>query len=1331
MHHDRYLYAIPKDILTPLTKAAKGFDDLIESMSAQRVPTHAIRQLGIMLFNALNECVEDSMTFKTTDSLTLHIQSEEVAVQKLPWELAFDPNSQTYLSLKPRFQMVRHIEKPEVNPPEALQGPLRILMFIASPEDLDPEKSRLDFEREEQFLLEQLDGHITNQKVEVTPAPDGCLETLAEMVRSEAYHILHISTHGAMTKKGPVILCEDIQTGNRRNVTPKDLLEVLDQAQQTIPLVFLSACQSAMTTMSLDSIQAIPSFTEDLIRGGIPAAIGMRLSVADTAASNFAGHFYKALAEKRGIEEALTLARIEIAASKMNNQEVDSLDLQWTLPVLYHRYANLPLVDEAKPYVPKRSKRQTLITVGKETYNAHTYIGRRREMRKYFRPWEQGKQPHLLLEGLGGMGKTTLAGRFAERFLQSQQNGYFLNIFAPTFDPIVIMNDLGFDSLFNDIASNEELGKVINIEDPFNQLAFKLKVVARKPLVILFDNLEDCLSKPNPRNGYTFKPEHEKLKKLINFVQNLNVGSVRTLLTCRYTPDEEELVRTHCAPVADAPFGDILRFMQLFTWKEELSPKDKREIYKTLGGNFRSIAWLSGLLSKDAKHASHTWKKVNEHLHAEKPNQPSALDEATEHVLQGMRQNILFDELMQSLESSVRTLLQNIALETRSFIDDAFGFFWDESATLEDTCSALTELHLIEEGSISLKGNPFRTFQVPPIVAQFLKKGFPLKDEEAEQAHFKWAKHWQRCGKELSEYVSDYLAAIEHYDAAHEPFKGDVLREELGKHFYARQEYASAIDQLFPIWEKRKKSATWQVLNTMGQAYHSTGKYKEALAVLEASEGRSTSDKDKGATFNNLAANAHAQGDYEKALSYLKRSLKICEEIGDRNGEGTALSNISSIYAAQGDYAKTLVYSEFSLKIQQEIGDHKGVGATLNNLATTAHVQGDYMKALGYLEFSLKIQQEIGDRQGEGTTLSNLAAHAHAQGDYVKAIGYLERSLNIQQEIGDRRGEGTTLNNLATTTNIQGDYVKALCYSERSLKIQQEIGDRQGEGATLNNISLIYKVQGDYVKALGYSERSLKIQQEIGDRQGEGTTLNNLATTAIVQGDYMKALCYLDSSLKIQQEIGDRQGESTTLNNISQIYDAQGDYVKALGYLERSLKICEEIGNRHGEGMTLNNISQIYGAQGDYVKALGYLERSLKICEEIGDRHGEGTTLNNISQIYDAQGDYVKALSYLERSLKICEEIGDRLVEGATLNNMSQILGVQLGNTYEALRLSKRAFRLASGIGYSEGIWAFGNWLIELMRRSGQEPTPEIILPHIKAGITLGKLSPHDFEGIG
>jgi hypothetical protein len=43
----------------------------------------------------------------------------------------------------------------------------------------------------------------------------------------------------------------------------------------------------------------------------------------------------------------------------------------------------------------------------------------------------------------------------------------------------------------------------------------------------------------------------------------------------------------------------------------------------------------------------------------------------------------------------------------------------------------------------------------------------------------------------------------------------------------------------------------------------------------------------------NISQIYQAQGDYTTALTYLTNSLTICQEIGNKAGEGTTLNNIS------------------------------------------------------------------------------------------------------------------------------------------------------------------------------------------------------------------------------------------------------------------------------------------------------------------------------------------------------------------------------------------------------------------------------------------------------
>jgi len=81
-------------------------------------------------------------------------------------------------------------------------------------------------------------------------------------------------------------------------------------------------------------------------------------------------------------------------------------------------------------------------------------------------------------------------------------------------------------------------------------------------------------------------------------------------------------------------------------------------------------------------------------------------------------------------------------------------------------------------------------------------------------------------------------------------------------------------------------------------------------------------------------------------LEYLKRSLAIQQEIGDKQGEGTTLNNISLIYHARGDYETALEYLKRSLAIRQEIGDSSGLCATLFNMGHIYYQNKDLSNAV-------------------------------------------------------------------------------------------------------------------------------------------------------------------------------------------------------------------------------------------------------------------------------------------------------------------------------------------------------------------------------------------------
>ncbi len=62
-----------------------------------------------------------------------------------------------------------------------------------------------------------------------------------------------------------------------------------------------------------------------------------------------------------------------------------------------------------------------------------------------------------------------------------------------------------------------------------------------------------------------------------------------------------------------------------------------------------------------------------------------------------------------------------------------------------------------------------------------------------------------------------------------------------------------------------------------------------------------------GTTLNNISLIFQARGDYETALTYLKQSLAIWQEIGDSAGFCATLSNMGHIHWQKGEQAAALL----------------------------------------------------------------------------------------------------------------------------------------------------------------------------------------------------------------------------------------------------------------------------------------------------------------------------------------------------------------------------------------------------------------------------------------
>ncbi len=290
-----------------------------------------------------------------------------------------------------------------------------------------------------------------------------------------------------------------------------------------------------------------------------------------------------------------------------------------------------------------------------------------------------------------------------------------------------------------------------------------------------------------------------------------------------------------------------------------------------------------------------------------------------------------------------------------------------------------------------------------------------------------------------------------------------------------------------------------------------------------------------------------------------KESLGSSEKKAFKKALSLGYNSLGIIFYNKSNYDKAINYYSRSLKIREEIGDKKGIAATLNNFGIVYQDQGDNAKAIEYYTRSLKANEEIGDKNGEANTLSNIGRIYREQHDTAKAIAYLTRSLRIREAIGDKRGMAIAYNNIGTIYSDQGNKVKAMDYFKLDLRMSQEIGDKDKIALALANIGFVYENQEDDLKALEYINRSFKMFEEIGNKKWMAALLNKIGVLYKKKGETEKAIEHYKKALTIAQGAGLVSTTKDASQELSLSYKITGNYKEALKMHELYIMMRDSI----------------------------------------------------------------------------------------------------------------------------------------------------------------------------
>ncbi|WP_153161065.1 CHAT domain-containing protein [Zoogloea sp. 1C4] len=837
-------------------------------------------------------------TLAIGDELQLVFASADATLLGLPFEAARLPDGRVP-ALLPAVSMLRRvIDAPEpAHAPQA--GPLKILVAVGAPDEGQTRSAVLDLEAELQRILDAVDVASRHGNAQVKILEVGHPDEIRKALAADAFHVLHLSCHGS---PGSVEL-ED-EDGKAISVSAEQLAAALLDAHQPLPLVFLATCDGGSPAGET------ASFAQALVQKGIPQVLAMQTRVSDDYATQLAAAFYRALGtpERPTASRALAHARRELETQRAQSQR--PTPPEYATPSLFCAGLEQPLLD-------RRLAQQDLRlppvhqagSLAVPQLKLGDLIGRRAELRRSLRILrshpatvaELGERAGVVLQGMGGVGKSSLAGRVMARLTE---DGWLCAALSGPFDAGKLINAIAGagrkskHKQWKTLAAS--LAASLGTNDDLQRIELICDALTEQRLLIVLDNFEDNLD-PAPAGARFKQAFHAEL--LTQLCEAAHCG--RLLLTSRYAPADLSpwLETLPLGPLSAAQTRKlILRLPSLLVQLEADDANTPltgalQTLLLRVGGHPRMLEYLDAVLHNGRARlpdVTARLKRQAQALGVDVNTPPADLDEALALTLQLGTRDVLLDTLLTLADDDGDrpTLLQaaasNLPISVAGVAHALHGAVPDK-ALVATTRKALTRLSVLSLLSFVSEQEVFVHRWTAEVL---LTSGATLSADTrnailTRAGHYRWwrVEHETRDLDDAIEATRNLLAG-EAFDAVSGIAGGicDFLTQanQLASAGSFAGEVCTTLPPTHPGFAALADTEASALL-ALGYTDAALARYRQLLAhhqrLAQAEPQRADYQRDLSVSYNKLGDLMTALGQGDEARDYFLKDLDIAQRL--------------------------------------------------------------------------------------------------------------------------------------------------------------------------------------------------------------------------------------------------------------------------------------------------------------------------------------------------------------------------------------------------------------------------------------------------------------------
>jgi tetratricopeptide (TPR) repeat protein/transcriptional regulator with XRE-family HTH domain len=413
------------------------------------------------------------------------------------------------------------------------------------------------------------------------------------------------------------------------------------------------------------------------------------------------------------------------------------------------------------------------------------------------------------------------------------------------------------------------------------------------------------------------------------------------------------------------------------------------------------------------------------------------------------------------------------------------------------------------------------------------------------------------------------LVAVTRYAADHGPHPAawrlaDALRE----HFWQRRPMVEwqLIAQAGLEAATAAGDVRAQVVGhlSLGQADRAAGRPQSARRRLTDALTLARQDgwtEGQAAALGCLGIVALYTGDLRQGADELAQSAALYGSSGWQGGQADSLFDLGLAERELGQLREATAHHHQAYELYRRVGSHLGEMTALGALGEIDHDLGLSETARQRLTDASRLYGELGLRFGQTFFLRALATVRCDAGHPQEALVTAEEALRLAGEIGDPYTEARVRIVLARTHLHLGHADDADDHYRRALELAQRIFSPPTEAAARLGLADVCLALDRPGPALDNARRALDFAAEAGMRVFQGHVHTTLAATHYRLGWYDRALTHARQAVELHRQTGCRLGAARALQVMGFVLRDAGDLLTAVRRWKEALELFTEIGS--------------------------------------------------------------------------------------------------------------------------------------------------------------------------